>query len=120
VEHLSSTDDAALSTKAAQVTIGMHVLSVNLTRARGEGIMSAVKKLLRGLGKLALWSAVGLAAYLALSNVQADTRFWIIIFIVAMAVNYEIQTIKEKPDWIQGQLDDLGERLPPRSDLEHY
>jgi hypothetical protein len=60
---------------------------------------------------------LGLVVYLVISNVEKETAFWVWVVIIGIAVNYEIQTIKERLDAIQWRLDDLLRDRQSLSDL---
>lgn len=63
----------------------------------------------RGCAKFALYAFIGLAAYLLLSNVEKETAYWLIGVAILFAVNYEIQTLKEKVESLQYTVDRLSE-----------
>jgi hypothetical protein len=78
---------------------------------------AAIKRFLRILGKVTLWSLGGLVVYLVFSNVEKETAIWIAIFLVLCAVNYEIQTIKERLNALQWTLDDLRRGREPYENI---
>ena len=75
---------------------------------------------LRSVGTLAGWGIGVVAAYAIFFNISEPTAFWCGIAIVALGLNYELQTIKDKLDAIQSDLQQFGDAVEyPRGSVDY-